>query len=108
MELMDDMVIKVGDMIYFSRHGNLRMRQPVIRITPTMIKTESYTMKGDSTYLRVIGQGTWSAVSASVETEELKVKWDEIMLRKWIADNWHNVSLDDIAMLKDKYSKDQD
>lgn len=98
-------MIKVGDMIYFRNFSSLYDRQPVIRITPTMIKTESYNLKGDEDYLRVLGQGKWSTMSAQVETEQLKKEWRAVELRRWIVNNWQHLTLEEIEELKNKREK---
>lgn len=94
-------MVKVGDIIYFERYGILNSRQVVNRVTPKgLVKTSNHTMrlKGDS--LTVINQGTWQATSAYIETEALKKQWHELELRLWIANNWRELTIEEIEALK--------
>ena len=101
---MNDLTnIKVGDNIYLIRSDNIVRVETVQKITKTLIRSENYNYSRSN--LRITGQGTWSRLFASLETEELKQQWEEQKLKEWITRNWQRISLEDIEILKRKIDK---
>lgn len=96
------MNLKVGDRIYFTKYSHIERIETVVKITPTMIKTKNYNLKGTSESLRVLGQGKWYNTLAALETAELKAQWEDQQLKSWISNNWQNIPLTLVAEIKTK------
>jgi hypothetical protein len=74
--------LKLGDKIYFSRYGSLERFERIIKVTPTMFKTESYTLKVYGDYIKIVGSDIWSP-SAKLATPELDEQWRKKKIVSW-------------------------
>lgn len=101
------MEVKVGNKIYFERFGKITSVQEVIKITPTgIIRTDNgYSLKGDGSYLKVLGQDNWAVTNGRLETPELKQRWREQQAISWLSNNYHRIKAEDIEPLMEKYGK---
>lgn len=96
--------LKIGDKVYIKKFGEIASIQTIIKITPTMAKSSSYNFNLDieeNGYVKIKGMDKWNSSSGWIESNELKKEVEDRLLKKWMSDNCHTFTPEQIKKIKE-------
>jgi len=95
--------LKIGDRVYLKQYNSIIGVETIVKITPTMAKSNRNNFGleiEDTGWVKIKGQDKWASQVGYIETLELKKEVEDRNLRKWIAENYAKIPLEEIKRLK--------